>query len=258
MVALLLLYQLNHQHKKIGRAIHWLSRHTEVVAACHHGDCHLFLFWTAGSAYTPPRRGNKLDTFCLTPPTLDTSSLTYCCKHVKFEIFTNPSLFLHSFVFVTSGQNQFPGSVSSLANNNLWFWLSSESRSITAWVSHSQLTCLSMCIVNLWLCGVSKHNGSHTVEAVFISVILQSRLLGAHHVVLTVATAWGQFWDTELLLQHRKSRAITCRAIQININAPISVWEYSLLAFLYKTSPSPSPNRKRFLSSDGGLIRCWK
>lgn len=149
------------------------------------------------------------------------------------------SLFLHSFVFVSYGQNQFPGSVSSLAKK-------------------STLTCVSMCIVNLWLCGVSKHNGSYTVEAVFISVILQSRLLGAHHVVLTVATAWGQFWDTKLLLQHRKSGAIACGAISININAPISVWEYSLFTFLYKTSPSPSPNRKRFLSSDGGLIRCWK
>lgn len=118
---------------------------------------------------------------------------------------------------------------------NLWFW--SASQSVTACVSHSQLTCLSMCTVNLWLCGVSKHNGSYTIEAVFISVILQSCLLCPHHVVLTVATAWGQFRDTKLLLQHWKSRAITCRDTWINMKP--SLCENILFSHFFIKSHHP-------------------
>lgn len=74
------------------------------------------------------------------------------------------------------------------------------------------LTCPRVCAVDLWLCGVPEHHGSHTVEAVFIGVILQSRLLRAHHVVLVVTSAHYQLRNAKLLLQRRESRAIACRA----------------------------------------------
>lgn len=71
------------------------------------------------------------------------------------------------------------------------------------------LTCARVCAVDLWLRRVSHDDGSYTVEAVFVGVVLQSRLLGAHRVVLTVTSARNQLGDTELLLQYRKCRAIT-------------------------------------------------
>lgn len=73
------------------------------------------------------------------------------------------------------------------------------------------LTCPRVCAVDLWLCGVSEDNGSYTVEAVFVAVILQSRLLWAHQVVLAVTSARNQLRNTKLLLQHWESRAITYR-----------------------------------------------
>lgn len=74
-----------------------------------------------------------------------------------------------------------------------------------------RLTCPRVCAVDLRLCGVSEDAGSYTVEAVFVSVILQSCLVWAHRVVLAVASTHNQLRDTELLLQYWDSRAITYR-----------------------------------------------
>lgn len=89
--------------------------------------------------------------------------------------------------------------------------LNSAQTCLCEWLNVRRLTCPRVCAVDLRLCGVPEDDGSYTVEAVFVSVILQSRLIWAHRVVLIVTSAHNQLRDTELLLQYWDSRAITYR-----------------------------------------------
>lgn len=85
------------------------------------------------------------------------------------------------------------------------------------------LTCPRASAVDQRLRRVSEDDGSYTVEAVFLGVILQSRLIGTHRVVRTIAAVHYQLRDTELLLQCRDGGAVACGLDNKQSHKPLSV-----------------------------------